>query len=167
MPSKIADYKLRFFAPGGEVNLCGHATIAAFYALAIKKRIRGKDRITLRQETKAGVLPVDMCFKNGKVERIMMQQTQPQFLETIGREEIFPLLNLGKEHIRDIPCEVVSTGLKLLVVPLDSLSTLKKLEPDFDKIKKFSEANDIVGIHCFSTETFDLARQLMADSLPL
>ena len=33
-PSKIADYKLRFFSPLIEVDLCGHATIATFFTLA-------------------------------------------------------------------------------------------------------------------------------------
>ncbi len=30
--SAKADYKTRFFTPTREVNLCGHATIATFYA---------------------------------------------------------------------------------------------------------------------------------------
>lgn len=28
------DYRLRWFTPGGEINLCGHATLAAAYAIA-------------------------------------------------------------------------------------------------------------------------------------
>ena len=31
--SDFADFKLRYFTPGQEMNLCGHATMATLYAL--------------------------------------------------------------------------------------------------------------------------------------
>ncbi|MFW6119982.1 MAG: PhzF family phenazine biosynthesis protein, partial [Petrotogales bacterium] len=33
-PSRKAEFKLRFFSPELEVDLCGHATIATFFTLA-------------------------------------------------------------------------------------------------------------------------------------
>ena len=33
-PSNVADYKIRFFSPTLEVDLCGHATIATFFIMA-------------------------------------------------------------------------------------------------------------------------------------
>ena len=36
-PSDIADYDVRFFSPETEVELCGHATIATFFSMAISR----------------------------------------------------------------------------------------------------------------------------------
>jgi predicted PhzF superfamily epimerase YddE/YHI9 len=59
--SGSAPYRLRYFAPGGEVALCGHATAAAFGALALGGRL--------------GELPADVASTapgggvQGRVER--------------------------------------------------------------------------------------------------
>jgi PhzF family phenazine biosynthesis protein len=52
-PSNRADFKVQFFTPEGEVDLCGHATIATYILLAERGLVkRGK----YTQETKAGIL---------------------------------------------------------------------------------------------------------------
>ena len=33
VPSQVADYRIRFFTPGHEMNLCGHATMGTVFAL--------------------------------------------------------------------------------------------------------------------------------------
>jgi PhzF family phenazine biosynthesis protein len=58
--SNSADFKVVFFTPNGEVDLCGHATIATFYLLANKGIVQaGK----YTQETKAGVLKEERKIK--------------------------------------------------------------------------------------------------------
>lgn len=39
LPSQSADFRLRFFTPTTEVNLCGHATVATFHLLQEHGRI--------------------------------------------------------------------------------------------------------------------------------
>ena len=39
MSSDSADFRVRFFTPSDEVDLCGHATIATFKLLLLKGRI--------------------------------------------------------------------------------------------------------------------------------
>jgi PhzF family phenazine biosynthesis protein len=51
LPSKIADFRVRFFTPTEEVDLCGHATIALFSLLRQEGKIKDGD---YTQETKAG-----------------------------------------------------------------------------------------------------------------
>jgi PhzF family phenazine biosynthesis protein len=53
-PSKKADFKIVFFTPEIEVDLCGHATIATFYTMAKLGQIKANKKITVTQETKAG-----------------------------------------------------------------------------------------------------------------
>lgn len=50
-----ADLRIRYFTPGHEMNLCGHATVASLYALIEKGRLQADQ--TYQIETKAGILP--------------------------------------------------------------------------------------------------------------
>lgn len=36
VPSDVADLRLKYFTPGHEINLCGHATMASLFALKTK-----------------------------------------------------------------------------------------------------------------------------------
>ena len=62
-PSKVADFKVQFFTPRFEVDLCGHATIGTFSALYEEGKLPA-DKSIFYQETKAGVLPVELTSIN-------------------------------------------------------------------------------------------------------
>ncbi|MCT4621625.1 MAG: PhzF family phenazine biosynthesis protein [Marinisporobacter sp.] len=145
--SDVADFKVRFFTPSEEVDLCGHATIACFYVLANKGIITpGK----YKQETKAGVLDLEVK-KDGT---ILMNQTLPEFLEVIDKKEIADSLNIPIEKIAsDLPIQTVSTGLKDILIPIKSLDALLSMQPDFDKITEISKKYNVVGYHAFTLET--------------
>ena len=49
------DWRLRWFTPGGEIDLCGHATLAAAYAIS---RFVDPDAAELRFQTLSGLLTV-------------------------------------------------------------------------------------------------------------
>jgi phenazine biosynthesis protein PhzF family len=83
IPIDNDNFKVRFFTPVSEVDLCGHATIASFYTLANKGYISPIDNgvKTVYQETNAGKLKVDIYYKDGTVDKVMMQQAIPEDLE--------------------------------------------------------------------------------------
>ena len=66
-PSKKADYKTRFFTPRVEVDLCGHATIATFYVIALRNQLLENRQVTMTQETNVGVLKVDIKFSENEI----------------------------------------------------------------------------------------------------
>ncbi|HTE41731.1 MAG TPA: PhzF family phenazine biosynthesis isomerase, partial [Steroidobacteraceae bacterium] len=72
LASAAADLRLRYFAPRHEVDLCGHATIAAFCALQSMGRL--PQRSVHRLETRSGILPIEVTSANG-VTRIVMTQS--------------------------------------------------------------------------------------------
>lgn len=145
--SDEADFKVRFFTPKSEVDLCGHATIATFYLL--------KDLGTVRlgkytQETRAGVLPI-IIRENGM---IFMEQKLPEYGEVIDSELICESLNIDKSVLSDIlPAQVVSTGLRDVFVPVRDLDSLLNIKPDFLKIAEVSRQFDLIGYHLFTLET--------------
>lgn len=142
-----ADFKLNFFTPNGEVDLCGHATIAAFSLMAEKKII---DKGIYKQETKAGILDIEV-LNDGY---ILMEQTKPQFGEIIDKSEIADTLNVKEDlFISNLPVQVVSTGLRDIFVPIKSMRDLNGIKPDFEKIIYTSKKYNVTGYHLFTLET--------------
>ncbi|KAF5065627.1 PhzF family phenazine biosynthesis protein [Anaerotignum sp.] len=147
LQSNVADYKVRFFTPKEEVGLCGHATIATFYAMASLGLIKPG---MYRQETKAGILGIEIK----KDFSIMMNQPIPAFSEIIDKDEIADSLNIGvSQMLDDLPVQVVSTGLRDIMVPVKSIEILNAINPDMEKIKKNSQKYSAVGYHVFALET--------------
>lgn len=152
--SERADYKVRFFSSTQEVDLCGHATIATFHALAAENLITFRDNkpIQKTQETKAGILPVT-CYPDGL---IMMGQQDPQFAQPeIDRKRIADLLSLTEEDLLSYPIQSVSTGAAKLMVPIKSLNTLFAIKPDLNGIIRYSKEKNTRGFYPFTPETID------------
>lgn len=159
-PKADYDYEVRFFTPTTEVDLCGHATIAAFYLLGTLGMLdNSKERLLLKQKTLAGVLDIEVNFTEGKVSSILMTQATPEFINYI--EDISDLcMTLGispseagvLNSAQEVKPMIVSTGLKDIIFPVKSLDALKKITPDFEKLKAYTDNLNIVGLHAFTFE---------------
>lgn len=176
MESDKSDFRVRFFTPEAEVDLCGHATIGAFYAMYEKGIIKpGK----YSQETLAGILSVEIR-EDGT---IMMDQNQPELSKSISPgdkdyEMVCRSLGISQEitgiknYVADIEgnsmtmkyvegpnilqrMQVVSTGLRDLIIPVESLECLRLIKPDYELITELSRKYDITGYHVFTLETED------------
>lgn len=159
-PSTKADFKLRFFSPELEVDLCGHATIATFFTMALENYFPEKNNKIVTQETKAGILPVNIYFSDdGVINRVMMTQRKP-ILKDIYLDilKIVDSLKISKEKIDErLPKQIVSTGLFTLPICIKSFDTLKKIKPDFNKIKKICNDLGVGSFHLFTFETIENA----------
>ena len=152
--SDKADFKVQFFTPRFEVDLCGHATIATFDTLYKENKLDlSKDKIY--QETKAGILPIEIRNINNKTIFMMTQvNTIFEHLDYL-RDEVAKSLNLSSDDLLTYPVEKISTGLWWLVFGVKSLELLKNINPDLNKISKLSEVNDFAGFSIFAMETID------------
>lgn len=147
LPSEKADFRVRFFTPVREVDLCGHATIATF---SLMHQIGLISSGSYRQETLAGILSVEID-KNGTVR---MEQNLPVFGSEANKNVIAKSLNVSVDSlIRNMPLQVVSTGLMDLIIPIKSLELLNSIEPDFSRIVDISRELGVSGYHLFTTET--------------
>jgi len=147
MKSAHADFRVRFFTPNEEVELCGHATIGTFSVLSGLGRIKpGK----YTQETKAGILKVEVR----KDFSIMMNQPIPTFYEIIDRDEIADSIGLPASEIDSLlPTQIVSTGLRDIIIPVRRLAVLRAVRPDFEKIADLCKKYHSVGYHIFTLES--------------
>lgn len=153
------EYDVSFFTPLCQVDLCGHATIAAFYYLAKEGYIKGNDETkTVYQNTKAGRLEIQVTFKGCDVDYVLMQQSQPRIYGELCDQikEIADSLNLDKDLIglngHKINPTIVSTGLKDIMVPVKFRNVLNNLQADFKLIEDISNHNDVVGYHVYTIE---------------
>ncbi|MDB1124238.1 PhzF family phenazine biosynthesis protein [Vibrio algarum] len=137
------DFQVSFYTITGEVDFCGHATLATF-SLMFQKCILSPGQYT--QRTKAGVLTVDIQ-SDGKV---MMQQRLPEWLGNYSSEDIAPLVGIDKDVLErvNLPFQAVSTGLADLILPVPA-GYLDVLRPNHDAITEFCRKHNLVGIHAF------------------
>lgn len=152
------DYDVSFFTPVCEVDLCGHATIAAFYYLGKIGQIKGNNETkSFYQNTKVGRLKIEITFKGLNVDYVLMQQSEPRIYgELKEKKQIADSLNIDEKLIGlanyDIAPTIVSTGLKDILVPVSSREVLNSLEADFKMIEDISYKNDVVGYHVFTID---------------
>lgn len=139
--SKVADYQLTYFTPKEEVDLCGHATIGAFTILKYLNKLSG-DCHTI--ETNSGVLTV--TEEDGG---FFMEQNPPTFYDIIPTQTFSDCFDT--EAIDStLPIQIVSTGLKDILIPIKSEAQLQALRPDFEHIKRISQQYDVVGMHLYA-----------------
>ena len=55
--------------------------------------------------------------------------------------------------VPDLPIQIVSTGLRDIIVPITSLQELLDIKPDFEKITETSKQHGVIGYHVFTLET--------------
>ncbi|WP_192930292.1 PhzF family phenazine biosynthesis protein [Alkaliphilus pronyensis] len=161
MPDKANTFEVRFFTPLQEVDLCGHATIAAFTVLFNNGYIKGKSScLKCKQITKAGILDVDIYQKDGEIQRIMMLQGEGKIIKTLNEtEELCNILGIDKEEFgiysHKLKPQIITTGLKDIIFPVVNLQALKKLTPNMGRLKSYCKIMDVIGVHVFTLETLN------------
>ncbi len=148
-PSRKAGYKLRWFTPAVEVDLCGHATIASLHFLYENNILNEDSSITF--ETKSGVL--NCGIKEGfyfmQIPLYKMEEfsgCQEEILDAIGAERT--------SVIDNTPFILLENGN--LYFRVDGLETLRNLKPDFKALKKLTEdKHEFEGVVVYTLETFD------------
>ncbi len=149
--SREADRRIRYFTPTQEVELCGHATIAAHAWL----NTEGELEIgTHTLETNVGVLEVELT-ENGTVW--MTQDLPTVEAREIPYSRLADALGVDKATLQDVgadlPVARASTGLAFLLVPINFLESLGSIRPSLDAIKTLSEEHDVAGIYVFTFDT--------------
>lgn len=146
---KENEYRLRYFTPAAEVDLCGHATIASFYCLMKQGEIAKSG--SCLAHTKAGDLGIDL-----KDDFVMMDMASPQYIGTIAAEEerkkLYEVMGSSIDAEGDLLPMMISTGLPDIMLPVDSRQALAALAPDMKRLSDLSAAYKVVGVHAFTVE---------------
>lgn len=158
--STDADRRIRFFTPTQEVDLCGHATIAAHALLAADGTIEPGSH-TL--ETNVGILDIELTDD----ATVWMTQSRPEISEVdIEYDTLANALGIDPATLKDVgadlPVARATTGLPFLIVPVNFLSTLSSVQPDLSAIEALSTEHDVAGVYVFSFDTLSADSTLHA-----
>ena len=136
---------LRYFTPAGEVDLCGHATIASFALLRKLERIGDGDCIA---HTRSG----DLNIAIGD-ETVWMDMAPPKLLRTLTADEAAELYAAYGLTSADcpggFPAKIITTGLADIMLPVRDHDTLMRAVQNEAAVTELSRRYDCVGVHMF------------------
>lgn len=142
-PCDDGHFTLRYFTPTGEVDLCGHATIASFGVLLHEGIVAPGD--TCINHTLAGDLTVSIG------DQVMMEMAPPRVVEApIDIPRLKRIMGVSDNDVAALPPEIISTGLPDIILPIDTVENLNALSPDMDAMATLSDELHVVGVHAFA-----------------
>jgi len=165
--------RLRIFTPASELPLAGHPVVGSWYALAKRNHVdftkaqedrrayiieqeNGIEKIVFQHELKAGILPVTLFRQGEEISGVVMDQAKPTFGGEIrDLDDISAALGQNKSAITasfGLP-QVVSTGIKVLIVPLGTRNQLTNIELDREKAEAVIRAHGVEGIYAYTRDS--------------
>ncbi len=133
---KIRDgYDLRWFTPGGEVDLCGHATLASAHYLWETEVLGAEEQA--RFHTRSGLLTADRVLIDGAAwveldfpaEPVSPAPAPDGLVAMLGAEPVF----VGRNRLD-------------YLVELANEAIVRSLHPDLKQIAALSDAEDARGV---------------------
>lgn len=147
-------YRFRWFTPLAEVNMCGHATIAAVHALVETGQLivpNDADSTTVHIDTRSGVL-------TAFVEPVEASHRPMLWLDLV--DPTLRSLDLTVYHLTaalGIPADAVEESLPIVrtqdgdaIMFVKSYAKLNEAQPRFDELAELLRGHDLRGL-CVST----------------
>ena len=143
-------FDLRWFTPTVEVDLCGHATLAAAHTLWSEGRVA--EDAEIRFQTRSGVL---MAARNGDLIELDFPATRPV---PAGLDEA-QIRNLG-DLLGVVPGEVGRSAFDLLVV-VEPDSDVRAARPDFRRLAEL-DCRGVIVTSASEDGRFDFVSRFFA-----
>jgi trans-2,3-dihydro-3-hydroxyanthranilate isomerase len=144
--------RLRIFTTGQELKLAGHPVVGTWFLLAELGVVPAQEGgVHVMQQTGAGILPVEIRFKDGRPNRVTMTQTEAAFRPLkIRKAALAKALGLSpKDFDSHLEPECVSTGVFNLMVPLKNRAALAKIEMNMSELRRLTGKNATMA-YCFA-----------------
>src|SRR5580693_1818672 len=145
--------RLRIFTTKEELKLAGHPVIGTWFLLAELGVVPAQEGgVHVSQQTGAGVLPVEIRFKEGRPQRVTMTQQEAAFRPSkINKKALAAALGLTpKDFDPKLEPEFVSTGIFNLMVPLRNRAALGKIAMNMMDLRKLLGKNGTMA-YCFTS----------------
>jgi trans-2,3-dihydro-3-hydroxyanthranilate isomerase len=145
--------RLRIFTTREELKLAGHPVVGTWFLLAELGVVPAQEGgVHVMQETGAGVLPVEIRFKDGRPQRVTMTQTEAAF-RPIKFKKTALAKSLGlsmKDFDPHLDPECVSTGIFNLMVPLRNRAGLGRISMNMFELRRLLGKNATMA-YCFAS----------------
>jgi trans-2,3-dihydro-3-hydroxyanthranilate isomerase len=144
--------RLRIFTTKEELKLAGHPVIGTWFLLAELGVVPAQEGgVHVLQQTGAGVLPVEIRFKDGRPQRVTMTQKEASFKPCkIDKRKLTDALGLSVKDLDPrLPPEFVNTGIFNLMVPLRNRAALSRIAMNMTELAKLLK-KDAALAYCFT-----------------
>jgi trans-2,3-dihydro-3-hydroxyanthranilate isomerase len=135
-----ADVRIRIFTPVSELPFAGHPTLGTAFVLGGPLQ-----KIVIRLETEAGVVPVELEREGAEIRFGWMDQPIPTWQPAAEADELLALLGLAASGL---PIEFYDLGPGHVYVELESAAAVAALSPDFGALGRLMAA----GVNCFARD---------------
>lgn len=152
-------FDVRIFTPATEVPFAGHPTLGTAYVIKhfIMKRRAVRDVLL---NLKVGQIPVSFDKIGESQEIAWMKQMPPTFGKTFSVSQFIQILKLEAEDFDNrYPIQEVSTGLPFIIVPLKTLSAVRRAKIHRESLLELAKEAK-AGILVFCPETYNKGNDL-------
>ncbi len=152
-------FDVRIYTPDIELPFAGHPTLGTAYILRNQILESEADEILLNY--RIGQIPVR--FRSGEACGLWMKQKRPTFGKIFEAGPVSQILGVSEQDIDDrFPIQEVSTGAPAIMVPLKTLSAVKSLRLDYQKLFDLKKSPETIGALTFCPEAESAENDLHA-----
>lgn len=143
--------RLRIFTTQNELRLAGHPVIGTWFLLAQLGVVPAQEGpVHIWQQTGAGILPIEISFRDARPVRVTMLQKPAEFKPArLSKSALMRALGLKASDLNlALPIESVSTGIYNLMVPIANRRALARISSDPRALLAAMRGADSVA-YCF------------------
>jgi trans-2,3-dihydro-3-hydroxyanthranilate isomerase len=133
-----AHARTRIFTPAAELPFAGHPLLGTAFILGKRLGVN-----TVHLQTGAGIVPIALSRRDGKIAFGEMQQPLPSWAPFDRCDALLAALGLGRSGL---PIEVYDNGPRHVFVELDGIASVIALRPDIGALGQLGA----LGISCFA-----------------
>jgi len=164
-PGSGAAFRMRYFVPLHEMEMCGHATVGALWLLRQAGRWTSSSASV---ETASGL--VRGFVRNAGTPGEYVEITQPAgTLQAISDARqltaIAEVLRVGRDELLPLPVLNAATSRVKTLIGLRSVASLDALRPDFSRVQALCESLNSTGLYPFAVGSSD-GREFHARQFP-
>ena len=156
-----ADFSVKIYTPEKEIPFAGHPTIGTAHILRETGRVISGDH-SIKLSMKAGIITVTQ----GLIDNLLfMDQPLPEYLPVLDcAKKIGNVLSIPTSSIKlsRYPIQIVSTGLPVLLVPINSIKSLEKIVINASKLDNFLHSLGVEMLYAFTDETLNPSANIHA-----
>ena len=152
-----ADFEVRIFTPSKELPFAGHPVIGTAHVLREIGKVSSDQKI-IQLKLRIGTIPV-YVEEDG---RLFMEHPQAKFLQIVASVDLVAeSIGLPSSAIDPRwPCQIVSTGIPALFVPIKTLVSMQQIKINSAKLLEIFTPLGTDMIYVFTTETLDRSSTL-------
>lgn len=140
-----ADFRIRFFVPNHEMEMCGHATIGALWVLRDLRRISAGN---YEIETASGIVKAKVSV-SGPIS-ISQPAGSNQPLDPVATSQVLDVLNLRECDLASPILMNAKTSRTKTIVPVKDLDRLHQMAPDYSRVEQVCNAIGSTGLYPFA-----------------